>query len=126
MYQAFKRNLIHHYVSSIMHSISVHMYMFEKAKNNHMHMSAYVYVCMYVCMYTSMYSNVYMCMGMYVCTDVCMSTYKYIYRAHTLHMRRKDINACMHLLIYICMCMYLPVIHMECAFIYMLSAHVIV
>ena len=60
-------------------NISVHMYMFEKVKNNYMHMSAYVYECVcvhvYVCVCVYVYVYVCMCVCMYVCPCMHMCMY---------------------------------------------------
>ena len=60
-------------------NISVHMYMFEKVKNNYMH----VCLCMYVCMYTC----VCMCMHVYVyvCSHMCMGMLVTSKRTKHLH-----------------------------------------
>ena len=81
-------------LSYICFNISVQMYMFEKVKNNYMHMSAYVdkcvcvHVCVCICVHVCMSMHVYlyvcchMCMGMHVCTDVCVSANRYICSAY--------------------------------------------
>ena len=64
-------------------------------KNNHIHMPVCAYRC--ACIHVCIYMYVLVC----VCTDICASAYKYIYWANTLQVRRKDINACTNLLIYV-------------------------
>ena len=63
----------------------IHMYMFEKIKNNYMHMSVYVYRCVCVHVYACICVCMYMCTYVYVCTDVCVSAYRYLCWAYTLN-----------------------------------------
>ena len=88
------------------YNISVYMYMFEKVKNNYMHMSAYVYMCASTCVYMCMHVYVYV----YICVWVCMCAQMFvhqhidIYAVHILCIYEEKIS--MHVCIceYICAC----------------------
>ena len=76
--------------------------MFEKAENNYMHMSAYVYKCVcmheYMCVCMYVYMHVAKCVWVCMCVQMFVYQHIYIYAVHMLCIyENKDINACMHL-----------------------------